>query len=439
MIELIIATYGVLCWLLFAKFKLIPVTTYTVCTAILIGIVILLGLWMALSICHPVSHDGRLYSNVTQIVPEVRGHVVEVPVVADKPIRQGEVLFRIDPSPYQYEVDRLQALLAGKNARVAQLKEQLAGAEAATREAESNLLVAESQFDRQAREALVHAEAQVKQTQKRFDLAKKQYDRLRQLMSSRAASQEEFDRVEAHMLAMDAELQQAAADQKIADEKLKSGSSSLASSREEIKRAKAAENQVRVELAAQSDGVNPEVRQVMAELDNARWKLEQTTVRAPYDGYVPQVILRPGQMAVPFPLSPLMVYVSSDKPVLVATFTQNVVEGLKPGQHAEVAFRAYPGRVFQVRVKRILPAIQEGQLDVSGQLLKGTPARAPGHVPVLFEYDEDVTSLTLPIGAQGTVAVYTEHLHALSLVRKIILRVKSWENYAFALDFLGGH
>ncbi len=69
MVELIVGTYGVLCWLVFKKFKLVPVTTYTVCTAILGGIVILGLLFISLSVFHPVSHDGRMYAPVVQIVP----------------------------------------------------------------------------------------------------------------------------------------------------------------------------------------------------------------------------------------------------------------------------------------------------------------------------------------------------------------------------------
>ena len=76
MVELIVGTYGVLCWLVFKKFKLVPVTTYTVCTAIFIGAAGMGVLFVALSVFHPVSHDGRLYAPVVQIVPSVRGLVV---------------------------------------------------------------------------------------------------------------------------------------------------------------------------------------------------------------------------------------------------------------------------------------------------------------------------------------------------------------------------
>ena len=127
MVELIVGTYGVLCWLLFKKFKVIPVTTYSVVTAFLGGGVILLMLYIFLSVFHPVSHDGRMYAPVVQIVPNVRGTVIEVPVQANVPVGKGDVLFKIDSEPFQIEVDRLRALLASKNTKFAQLERTTRG------------------------------------------------------------------------------------------------------------------------------------------------------------------------------------------------------------------------------------------------------------------------------------------------------------------------
>lgn len=103
---------------------------------------------------------------------------------------------------------------------------------------------------------------------------------------------------------------------------------------------------------------------------------------------------------------------------------------------AELAFKAYPGRIFRATVARVQPIISEGQVIGSGQLQTTTAASAAGHVPVMFEYGEDVEALNLPTGGQVSVAVYTHNFHALSLVRKIILRIKSWENYVFFMQHL---
>jgi multidrug resistance efflux pump len=431
MLELIIGTYGLLCWLVFAKLKLVPVTTYTVCTAILGGLVILLLLYVCLSVFHPVSHDGRMYAPVVQIVPQVRGTVIEVPVEANQPLKKGDVLFRIDPQPYQIEVDRLRASLAGKNSKFAQLAEQHAAAVAAARQARANLLVSESTFDRQLRESHERAKSEVAQVKERLALADAQYARARQGVKTRAISEEEFDRAKTHLLSLQQELSQTETDERLAAEKLASGSASLEAARQELAQAEATERQIQIQLQAESDGVNPDVRETMAQLDKARWDLEQTVVRAPSEGYVPQKLLRPGMMAVPFPVKPLMMFVVGEQPTLVATYSQKTLSDIKPGMEAEVVFKHYPGRSFKVKVRRVLSAVREGEIDATGQLAVATPEHEPGYIPVVFDYEDDVAGLNLPIGAQGSVAIYTDRVHALSILRKIVLRIKSWENFVF--------
>ena len=429
MVELTIGTYGVLCWLLFAKFKVIPINTYTIVTAFLGGGVILLLLYIFLSVFHPVAHDGRMYAPVVQIVPNVRGLVTEVPIEANQPIKKGGVLFRIDPKPFQIEVDRLRASLAAKNVTFAQLEEQVAAAEATTKQARSDLEVSESQLDRQAREAHEQSVAKVDQVKKKRDLSKSQYERVAVLGKSLAVAQEEVDRIQTKYLTDEEELRQASAEEKIAAEKLKSGSAGMESARQAVAAAEAAERKLRVQLTAELDGVNPQVREVQAELDNARWRLDQTVVRAPSDGYVPQLTLRPGQIVLPVPLKPVMVFVVTEKPTLIATFAQKAISDIKPGLDAEVTFEAFPGKSFKVKVKRVFTIVPEGEILASGKLLESTDKNEEGRIPVSFEYGDDIAALNLPVGTQASVAVYTDRVHALSIVRKIILRMKSWEHF----------
>jgi multidrug resistance efflux pump len=140
------------------------------------------------------------------------------------------------------------------------------------------------------------------------------------------------------------------------------------------------------------------------------------------------------------PMTAPIVFVTKEKPMFIATFPQNVIAMIEPGLEAELAFKAYPGRIFKAKVSRIAPIIPEGQFLASGQLQSVTPGTAPGHIPVIFEVGEDVAALNLPAGSQASVAVYTHYIHAMAIVRKIILRIKSWENYVFFLSNMNvGH
>ncbi len=70
---------------------------------------------------------------------------------------------------------------------------------------------------------------------------------------------------------------------------------------------------------------------------------------APTDGYVTQLFLRPGMIAVPLPLRPVMVFIHSDDNVFAAAFQQNALQRVRAGDEAEIAFDAIPGRCSRAR------------------------------------------------------------------------------------------
>jgi len=74
---------------------------------------------------HPFSNNARIYFSVTPVYAGVRGRVIDVPVNANVPLKAGDVLFRVDPSPYQYAVEQKRALLAEAEQNVGQLKHRL--------------------------------------------------------------------------------------------------------------------------------------------------------------------------------------------------------------------------------------------------------------------------------------------------------------------------
>jgi multidrug resistance efflux pump len=431
MVELIVGTYGLICWLVFKKFRLIPTNAYTVCTAIMIGIAILGVLGVLLMKYQPASSDGRLYTVTTPIVPQVSGQVIEVPVVANVPLREGDVLFQIDPAPYEYEVSRLEAKLESANTNLSQLEKRLTAAQAATSQAKADVLASESEYDRQAQQQRDQAQAGVEQISSQLSLARKDYARYKDLVEKGTISRQKFEQVAEQVERLEAELRQSKSSLAQAEEAITGGGATLQAARERQRQAEAQEEEIRVELEAQSGGVNPDVQQVVAELGLARWRLDETTVRAPADGYVTQLALRPGQMTTTLPLAPVMVFVHGERPSLIATFPQNVIVDLKPGLEAEVAFKAYPGKIFKATVSHLLPTTAEGQFTTGGQLRTATSASAPGRIPVVFDYGDDIAELDLPGGAQAMTAIYTEHVHVLAIIRMIILRIKSWENYLF--------
>ena len=108
---LLLGIYAFFVWLIFFKFKWLPWNTAWMVTVIIIPIVGLTALVLTLNIVAPSSADVRVIKYVVQIVPQVRGQVIEVPVEPNRPVKKGDVLFRMDPTPYELRVKSLEASL----------------------------------------------------------------------------------------------------------------------------------------------------------------------------------------------------------------------------------------------------------------------------------------------------------------------------------------
>jgi hypothetical protein len=108
---------------------------------------------------------------------------------------------------------------------------------------------------------------------------------------------------------------------------------------------------------------------------------------------------------------------------------------VRSGDEAEIAFQAVPGRVFRGKVRILLDAIAAGQMQATGTLQDFGAPSGESRGMALIDITEDIAGYQIPVGAAAEVAIYTEHWHHLSLLRKILLRMRSWENYFF----LEGH
>lgn len=313
---LLILTYSSICVVIFKVFK-IPLNKWTLPTAVLGGVLLIGTLIFLMNYNHPYSEIGREYVVTTPIVPAVNGTVVSVSARPNVEMKQGEVLFQIDPVPFQSRVDSLTAQL---------------------------------------------------------DLAKTDAERARKLLVSNNISQRDAE-------------------------------------------------------AAFTREANLE-----GQLEAAQFDLDQATVRAPTDGYVTQMTLRPGMRAVSLPLRPVMVFVNKESLYFVGWFRQNSLLRLQVGDEAEVAYDGIPGKVFSGKVVTVMPALAEGQVQASGTLVSPVSAPYPGRVGVRIEITDprfEAYRDRVPGGAYAQAAVYSKHFRHVAIMRKVLLRMSAWMNYLF--------
>lgn len=298
--------------MIFKIFK-IPVNKWSLTTVVLGGVVMLGTILAGMAYFHPASVTARSYFVTTPIVSNVRGKVIEVNVVANAPLKKGDVLCTIDPTPFQAEVDNIQSQL---------------------------------------------------------DFSLKRLEESKALAEASAGSTYDVEKFEA------------------------------------------------------------DVRTFTAKLADAQFDLDSTVITAPTDGFVTHLRLRPGMMAVPLPMMPIMTFVHTDDPYFIAGFSQQPMQNIKEGNHAEIIFPGVPGRIFQGKIKTIMGALAEGQLAPSLNMVSLTPTLPEGLIPVVIEFDEDLSDFFLPMGSIGTVAIYSERWHHVTIIRKMLMRMKSWQNFA---------
>ena len=109
MIAFLIICYSVFYWLFFVKLSLFAKSARNISVFVGIGVVLIGGIvfmWLTFA---PTTPDGRMFQYVIQIVPNVKGQVVEVPVEPLISLAEGDVLYRIDSTPYQAAVDQLKS------------------------------------------------------------------------------------------------------------------------------------------------------------------------------------------------------------------------------------------------------------------------------------------------------------------------------------------
>ncbi|MFB9135683.1 HlyD family secretion protein [Vibrio olivae] len=370
---LLILSYTALCITVFKVFR-IPLNKWTVPTAVLGGIALIGTLILLMNYNHPFTQLGSQVFNTTPIVPGIRGRVTSVDVKPNQEVKAGDSLLHIDPTPFIAKVTQAQAALAEGEQDVLQL-------EATYKAAQSNTVQAQAKRDR----------------------AKREYERYAAGFKRGAFTEQQVDNRRQTFLAAEAALESSTA----------------------------TEQQAQLAYQSEINGENTTVANLEAALAQAEFNLRETVVKAPTDGFVTHLAVRPGMMAVPLPLAPVMTFVHSEQHYYIAAFRQNSLQRLKAGDEAEFVFRAIPGKVFAGKVVEVIPAIGEGQVQAAGALMNTESLKTSGRVMVKLQMTDDLSDYHMPLGVNAEVAVYSDHFEHVAIMRKVLIRVESWKNYLY--------
>ena len=275
----------------------------------------------------PTSMDGRVFRFIIPIVPNVKGQVIEVPIQPLVAVKEGDILYKIDPTPYQYSVDSLVASID-----------------------------------------------QAKATRR---LAEIEVERSTGLVKVSAGAQSQLDRWNA-------------------------------------------------ELA----GADAAIASLKAQLANAQWQLDETVVRAPHDGRVINLQLRPGNYVTTMPMAASMAFESDETHEVIASFSQSAIRRINVGDSVDMVFTTKPGVVFTGKVSHIVKASGSAQLSASGTLPTMTGAPGNSRWTVRVAFDDPEAAADLPQSATASkLAVYTQKGKPVHVIIKVVIRMSAWTSY----------
>ena len=366
---IILCLYVVALWVVFSKFKLVRWGWLSGTVAVVIGAFILaifLALFNYLTPSGRVTVAGR----VVEVTPNVTGQIVAIPVKPNVPVKTGDVLFRIDPAPFQYKVAQLKASLAGARQQAEILKSNY---EQAT--ANVTGLTAQVEFN----------------TKRNADIQK---------LAAEGANTE-FQ----------------------AQDRQNQYETSLA----QLNVAKAAQQSARLAMDSEIGGVNTTVAQIQAQLEDANWELSQTTIRAPADGYVTVVALSVGDRALQ--ARSVMSFIVENEIIIVGMFSQNGFQTIKLGAPVDIVFDNAPGRIYHAKITAIPKGVGQGQVAVSGTLARTNAIGGASTFPAEISVPDEMSRDSLRLGMSGNATAFAENAGVIGLLASILVWISAYTAY----------
>ena len=295
--------------------------------------------------------NAYVKQDMVAVSAEVGGRIIEVMTSEGEMVEAGQLLFRIDPEPYQLQIQQANAAIAGAQANVTTLESDtdLTGVDIAA--AREDIAFAESRFERQ-----------------------------RQLWDRGFTTKADYDAAQ----------------------------HAVSQAREALRQAEARQREARARLSTGSavPGVNPQIAAGEAQRASAQLSLRRTEVHAPAAGRVAQADrLHVGQQVLPN--LPVLTLVEEQTTYVEANFKETDLAEMAVGQRAELRFDAFPDVVLKGHVASIGAGTGSEFSVLPAQNASGNWVKVTQRVPVRIAVD-DHSPRPLIAGLSTEVTVFTD-------------------------------
>ena len=351
----------------------------------------------------PQTDDATVRANFVGIAPQVNGHIVEIHVRDNQQVQEGDLLFIIDPRPYEIALERARATLALTRTEVDGLKNAAATAVAGVSKAEAQLNASAAEITRREMDPVM-ADAEIARLEAQFHHAQDHLKRLEPLLPQQFVT---ADRVEEARTQRDAAL--AALNE--AKARKRAAAAGLVSTRAQHVATEAALQQARSERSraedaiGQIEGINARIAAAEAAVHSAELDLSYCRVSAPFTGLVVNLNISNGAFA----RAGVEVFTLVDTHTwyVVANYRETQLRHIPSGAPVDLYLLSQPGKHFRGTVVGLGWAV----LPENGTSVNGLPRversldwiRLAARFPVRIKVDNPDDSFHLGASAVATV------------------------------------
>ncbi|MCU1319472.1 MAG: secretion protein HlyD family protein [Edaphobacter sp.] len=319
----------------------------------------------------PRTDDASVWANYIEIAPEVSGRLVELPIKDNAFIKKGDLLFVIDPRPYEYSLQQalsdqraLEEQIVDQRRRIAAQNSAVQAAGAAVSLSKTGIQTAGSNIEA-AHAAVTRAQAAATAAEAQLRLATNNYHRIEPLLQKQYVTVEQVDQANTAVRVAQGSYDEAQAALVQAQAQL-----SQATLRQEEANSQSAESQAKLGQAVHTiDRVEtPESQRPArtAKVDSARLDLERTGVVAPFDAYVTNMNISVGAYA--HPGTPIFTLIDTRAWYVIANYRESKLKNIPLGAHVDVYLMGHPNRRFNGHVESIGFGVFPEDGKVSGGL-----------------------------------------------------------------------
>ena len=322
----------------------------------------------------PLTPDSTVMRVVTPVSSRVAGYVAEVHVRNNSLVKKGDLLFELDATPFNNQLEAAKIALAQARLSNQQLDAQITA-----------------------------AQANLKTAQLTAQNDKLTFDRYQRLARMQNVSQADLDKVR----------------------------TAWQSSVQSVNNLNASIHALTIERGERDDSRNVTLQKYQNSLEQAQLNLGWTQVRAEMDGKVSNLQLSPGFYAAAGSAALALVHDNAD---IVADFREKSLRHTRPGTDAAVVFDALPGQVFRAHVTSSDAGVLAGQEAVNGSLSEPETSnrwvRDAQRMRIHVQLNEALPT-SLPTGARATVQLYNSEGAFARFFSGLQIHLVSWLHYVY--------